>query len=116
MVLTMVLDIQYVNRTTDIQTLKHYVSEVGSFSFFRQEAPNLLDPLDQTMVLSSNRNSVVGSANCYVPKIEPREANNFSRRILGHTQRLEDGHRGAFIELKQVERGVDHPPHYSNMI
>lgn len=57
MVLTMVFNMQdtvffswTVNQTTDTQTLKHYVSEGGSSSFFRQEAPNLLDPLHRTMV------------------------------------------------------------------
>jgi hypothetical protein len=41
---------------TDILTLKYYASEAGCASFFRQETPNHLDPLDQailTVTLSS---------------------------------------------------------------
>jgi len=38
------------NRYTSIKTLKHYVSEDGSASVFRQEAPNLLDPLDRALL------------------------------------------------------------------
>jgi hypothetical protein len=32
------------------KTLEHYVSEAGSASIFRQEAPNLWDPLDQAIL------------------------------------------------------------------
>ena len=32
------------------KTLKHYVSEAGSPSFFRQEAPNLVDLLDPAIL------------------------------------------------------------------
>jgi len=39
-----------VHRVTDIVNNKHYVSESGSASVFRQEPPNLLDPLDRAFL------------------------------------------------------------------
>jgi hypothetical protein len=37
-------------RNRYIKTLKQYVSEDGSASVFRQEAPNLLDPFDRALL------------------------------------------------------------------
>jgi hypothetical protein len=45
-----ILLLDFVHRVTHIQTLKQYVSEAGSASVFRKEAPNLLDPLDQAVL------------------------------------------------------------------
>jgi hypothetical protein len=39
--------VDYVHRVTDVWTLQRFVSEAGSVFGFRQEAPNLLDPIDQ---------------------------------------------------------------------
>jgi hypothetical protein len=38
--------LDFVHRVTDIKTAHCYVSEAGSASVFREEAPPLLDPLD----------------------------------------------------------------------
>jgi len=41
--------LDFVRRVKDMQTLKYYVSEAVCASVFREEAPNLLDPLDQAI-------------------------------------------------------------------
>jgi hypothetical protein len=42
--------LDFINRVTDVLTLKHHVSEAGCFPVFREEALNLLHPLDQVFL------------------------------------------------------------------
>jgi hypothetical protein len=42
--------LDFVRRAKDTQTLKHYVSDAGCTSIFRQKAPNLLGPSDRAVL------------------------------------------------------------------
>jgi hypothetical protein len=48
--------LNFVHSVTNIQTLKHFVSDASSASFFRQKALKLFHPLDEAILIHSVQN------------------------------------------------------------